>query len=143
MSDIRFDNALNTNTDVDTDHADASATGGYDGSLSASESGAAYDGSVGGDVSYDATLPEVPDVPETPDVVAEATATADATVDEVSAHADGALSAAGGLPELPETPEVPDPSGSVGIDAAFDAWLDAMGELAANVSGSLSALFGL
>lgn len=140
MSDIRFNNAMDANTNVETEHVTLDGGTSSSGSAHASDAGVGYDGSAAADVSYDARVPDVPDTPDLPQAAADATATLDATANDVSAHADGALGAAGGLPDLPEAPEL---DGSVGGGLTVEAWLDALGELAADVSASVSALFGL
>ena len=51
----------------------------------------------------------------------------------------------GGLPELPDvdTPEVPDVHGSLDVSSTLEAWAHAMGDLAAHVSGALSAMLSV
>lgn len=160
MSDIRLTNQMNANGNVETEHATATAGGASDGSLYANNDGASYSGSTSVDATYAVDPPPAPEVPNVggADVVADATATADATVNDVFAHVDAAAEAVGnvGAPELPELPDVGgsvdgglSASGdaavdgtSVGLDAMLDGWLDVMGDLVVQFSGSVTALLG-
>lgn len=151
MTDIGLTNDLNTNANVDNEHLSGDAGAAHGGDLHASQDGASYDGSAGGDVSY---------VSEH----AGGSAGADATV---SADTSGDVSVEPqleGVPELPvEAPELPDTSGleggvdgalsatgdvTVGGDGAsvaggFEGWLDAMGDIMMEFAASVGAMVGL
>lgn len=150
MSDIRFNNAMNTGATFENEHAGAHAATSSDSALHASESGVSYDGSASIDASHSATLS---DLPETPDAVGEARSMLDAAAGDATSHVDGALGAAGGLPEVPELDGAIDGAvsggasgtldgASLGLDAMLEGMLDVMGGVFAQLSGGLTALLG-
>lgn len=154
MSNLDVNNDMNAN--AQTTHASASAGATHESSLHASDAGADYSGSTGVDASHTTSLPGTPDVGSL-SPAADATASAQAVVGDVSASADAALGAAGelGLPALPETglesaldgsltggADVAAQGGSGGVQAAFSGFLDVMGHLVAQFSGSLTAMLG-
>lgn len=143
MSDIRFRNSMNTNANTDNAHAGATT----DSTLHANESGVSYDGSTTMDASHAATLPELPDA------AADAQATLDAAAGDVTAHADAALGATGGLPELPDvngalegtldaSASATTDGATLGLEGMLAGFVDAMGTIMAQLSGGLSAMLG-
>lgn len=143
MTDIGLDHSLQTNANVENEHAHAAAGAASDGGLHASDAGAMYDGSGGVDASGSANLPDPPGLPDAglpdtglPDVTGDLPAGADAVggVPDLSGAAvDGTLGGAGSATT---------DGASVSWDGMLGGWLDAVGELVAQFSGSVTALFG-
>lgn len=132
MSDIRLDNAMNVNANVESERANAAAFASSEGALHASDGGAAYDGGASMDAGASWTAPELP---EMPDAVADVTAHAEglADVPELDGSLDAAADAAGSATV---------DGGSVGLDGMLEGMLDVMGRIVTDFSGSLTALFG-
>lgn len=148
MSEIRYDHALEMNSNLDSPHAGAASSASSDGALHASSSGATYEGSAAADASHSAALPSTPDLSG---AAAHAQGTVDATVGDATAHAGAALDTAAGLPELPELDTAAEASldasasidgGSLGLDVMLSSFVSTLGDLMVTLSGSLSALAG-
>jgi hypothetical protein len=148
MTDIGLNHSLQTNANVENEHAHAAAGAASDGGMHASDAGAAYDGSGGVDASGSANLPDPPGLP---DAGLPETGLPDTGLPDVTGDLPVGADAVGGVPDLSGAAvdgtlggaaSATTDGASLSWDGMLDGWLDVVGELVAQFSGSVTALFG-